>query len=67
MTGLETAIFSERWQERMGIGYQDLQWAATGERLTAESFARYRKQGGMVVIHSIPRRLQGWRSPIRSS
>jgi N-acyl-D-aspartate/D-glutamate deacylase len=54
MTGLETAIFSERWQERMGIGYQDLQWAATGERLTAESFARYRKQGGMVVIHSIP-------------
>jgi dihydroorotase len=54
MTGLETAIFSEGWQEKMGIGYQDLQWAATGERLTAESFARYRQQGGMVVIHSIP-------------
>jgi len=31
-----------------------LQWAATGERLTAESFARYRKQGGMVAIHAIP-------------
>ena len=27
---------------------------ATGERLTAESFARYRKQGGMVAIHAIP-------------
>src|SRR5262249_48637494 len=27
---------------------------ATGERLTAESFARYRKQGGYVAIHSIP-------------
>ena len=26
----------------------------TGERLTAESFARYRKQGGFVAIHSIP-------------
>lgn len=57
MTGLETAIFDEGWQEKMGIGYGDLQWVATGERLTAESFARYRKQGGMVVIHSIPERI----------
>ena len=54
MTGLETAIFDEGWQEKMGIGYKELQWVATGERLTAESFARYRKLGGMVVIHSIP-------------
>jgi len=54
MTGLETAIFDEGWQEKMGIGYKDLQWVATGERLNAETFARYRKQGGMVVIHSIP-------------
>ena len=37
-----------------GIGYGDLQWALTGERLTAETFARYRKQGGMVAMHSIP-------------
>lgn len=54
MTGLETAIFSEGWQEKMGISYDALQWVATGERLNAESFARYRKQGGMVIIHSIP-------------
>jgi N-acyl-D-aspartate/D-glutamate deacylase len=55
MTDLSSAIFDEGWQERQGgIGYGDLQWAATGERLTAESFARYRKQGGMVAIHSIP-------------
>ncbi|MDX2043711.1 MAG: amidohydrolase family protein [Acidobacteriota bacterium] len=54
MTGLETAIFDEGWQEKLGIGYGDLQWVATGERLTAESFARYRKQGGLTVIHSIP-------------
>ena len=33
--------------------YSDLQWAATGERLTAESFAQYRKTGGMVIAHSI--------------
>ena len=34
--------------------YKDLQWVATGERLTAESFARYRQQGGSVIGHSIP-------------
>lgn len=55
MTDLGSAIFDEGWQGRQGgISYGDLQWALTGERLTAESFARYRKQGGMVAIHSIP-------------
>ena len=55
MTDLSSAIFSDGWQARQGgISFGDLQWAATGERLTAESFARYRKQGGMVAIHSIP-------------
>lgn len=54
MTGLETAIFNEGWQEKMGITFKDLQWVATGERLTPATFAKYRKQGGMVVIHSIP-------------
>jgi N-acyl-D-aspartate/D-glutamate deacylase len=54
MTGIESAIFDEGWQERMGIDYKDLQSAATGERLTAESFARYRKTGGMVAIHIMP-------------
>jgi dihydroorotase len=38
----------------MGIDYKDLQWAETGERLTAESFEKYRKLGGTVVIHAIP-------------
>jgi N-acyl-D-aspartate/D-glutamate deacylase len=55
MTDIASAIFSPGWQDRNGgIGFNDLQWAATGERLTAESFERYRKQGGMVAIHSIP-------------
>ena len=55
MTDLSSAIFEDGWQQRQGgITYHDLQWAATGERLTAETFARYRKQGGMVAIHSIP-------------
>ena len=55
MTDLSSAIFDEGWQKRQGgISFGDLQWAATGERLTPESFARYRKQGGFVAVHSIP-------------
>ena len=55
MTDLASAIFSDGWQGRMGGGdYGDLQWALTGERLTADTFARYRKQGGMVIHHTIP-------------
>jgi N-acyl-D-aspartate/D-glutamate deacylase len=55
MTDIGSAIFSEGWQARQGgITFNDLQWAATGERLTAASFARYRQQGGMAAIHSIP-------------
>jgi dihydroorotase len=55
MTDIGSAIFSEGWQVRHGgITFSDLQWAATGERLTASSFARHRRQGGMVAIHSIP-------------
>jgi dihydroorotase len=55
MTDLSSAIFSEGWQGRQGgISFGDLQWALTGERLNAETFAKYRKQGGMVAVHSIP-------------
>jgi dihydroorotase len=55
MTDISSAIFDTGWQEHQGgITYKDLQWAATGERLTPEAFAKYRKQGGMVAIHSIP-------------
>jgi len=30
-----------------------LQWQATGERLTKETFEKYRKQGGIVIQHSM--------------
>ena len=53
-TYLQSAMFEPGWQERFAIGFGDVQWPATGERLTAESFTRYRKQGGLVVIHMIP-------------
>ncbi len=53
-TMLQSAIFDPGFREALGIDYKDILWAATGERLTAESFERYRKQGGLVVIFSIP-------------
>jgi len=54
MTELKASIFDAGWQDRMQISFSDLQWAATGERLTAETFAKYRAQGGLVIVHSNP-------------
>src|SRR5260370_655323 len=53
-TALQTAIFDPGWQENMGITYKDVQCANTGERLTVQTFEKYRKHGGIAVIHSIP-------------
>jgi N-acyl-D-aspartate/D-glutamate deacylase len=53
MTDIKSAIFDEGWKEVFGIDYKDLQWAATGERLTKETFAEYRKTGGMVAVFSM--------------
>jgi N-acyl-D-aspartate/D-glutamate deacylase len=53
-TALQSAIFDPGWRESMAITFKDLQWAETGQRLTAETFEKYREQGGIVVIHSIP-------------
>lgn len=50
-TSLESALFDEGWQEEMGITYQDIQWEATGERLTEATFQTYRERGGTVIIH----------------
>ena len=50
-TMLESALFNPGWQKNLGIDYGDLGWAATGERLTKESFDKYRKEGGWVIIY----------------
>lgn len=65
-TSLESAIFDEGWQQRLGITYKDLQWVETGERLTEETFATYRKKGGVVILHSMrPEWIEtGLRSPV---
>jgi N-acyl-D-aspartate/D-glutamate deacylase len=49
MTRLETAIFNPGFREHLGLDYKDMLWIATGERLTADTFEKYRKQGGFVA------------------
>jgi dihydroorotase len=49
MTRIETAIFDPGFRERLGLDYKDMLWVATGERLTAESFEKYRSLGGLVA------------------
>jgi dihydroorotase len=50
---IESALFSEEWRDKFSLDYEDLEWAATGERLTASTFAEYREIGGMVIGHSM--------------
>jgi dihydroorotase len=50
-TNLGSALFDDGWQESFDMSYEGLQWVATGERLTEETFQKYRKQGGTVIIH----------------
>ncbi|MGE0131595.1 MAG: amidohydrolase family protein [Blastocatellales bacterium] len=52
MTRIESALFDEGFQKRLNVEHKDLMWPETGERLTPESFARYRKQGGGVIVFS---------------
>ncbi|MSU65843.1 MAG: D-glutamate deacylase [Opitutus sp.] len=54
MTDIKSAIFNPGWEQGGEMTYQDLQWPSTGERLTAETFARYRQTGGLVIIHANP-------------
>ncbi|MBM3469913.1 MAG: amidohydrolase family protein [Armatimonadetes bacterium] len=53
-TYLNSARFDPGWQERFRISYGDLQIAGTSERLTAESFQRYRKTRKVAVAYAIP-------------
>jgi len=50
-TRLESFLF-DSWMDKPAREYRKLQWAATGERLTKETFLKYRAQGGLVLIHA---------------
>jgi N-acyl-D-aspartate/D-glutamate deacylase len=52
MTDIRSAIFDPGWRRDGRYDFKDLQWPSTGERLTEESFARYRATGGLVIFHS---------------
>ena len=52
-TRIESALFDGDWEKRTGFHYHDLQWVPTGERLTAETFAAYRKKGGAVIRNDL--------------
>jgi dihydroorotase len=49
MTAIESALF-DQYENAPDSVYRQFMWVATGERLTAESFRRYRRQGGAVVL-----------------
>ncbi len=48
MTDIASAVY-DGWEVQGAEYFSTLLWPATGERLTRESFARYRKQGGFVI------------------
>lgn len=50
-TLIESALY-DGWEKLPDERFTQLQWAATGERLTRETFAKYRAQGGSVISHS---------------
>ncbi len=47
-TRIESALYDD-WERFTDERFQTLLWPATGERLTRETFAKYRKQGGSVI------------------
>jgi dihydroorotase len=56
---IESAPF-DGWDGRSPEAYARLQWVATGERLTAESFRSYRAQGGWVITHGRSEETNEW-------
>jgi hypothetical protein len=52
MTSIQAAPFDD-WQTWPDERFERFVWPPTGERLTRESFGRYRDQGGVVVIHGM--------------
>ena len=50
-TGIQSALFDD-WESWEDDRFERYQWVRTGERLTRETFGRYRDEGGSVIIHS---------------
>jgi len=50
MAEIDGALY-DGWEQKPDAWFTRKEWPATGERLTRETFARYRAQGGYVVAH----------------
>jgi len=50
---ISSAVFGRNWQSIFDITYNDVEWAATGERLTRQTFEKYRREQpkGDVIHH----------------
>ena len=51
MTSIQSALFDHKENEPDSY-FAGLLWPATGEHLTRDSFLRYRKEGGMIIVPS---------------
>jgi len=58
-TRIESALF-DAWENRSDADYAELEWPLTGERLTRESFQRFREEGGWVIIHGRSEETNEW-------
>ena len=56
---IESALF-DGWRGRSPDYYARMQWVETGERLTEESFGRYREEGGWVITHGRSETTNEW-------
>jgi N-acyl-D-aspartate/D-glutamate deacylase len=56
---IDSALF-DAWEGKSDADYALLQWPATGERLNAESFRRYREEGGWVILHGRSEETNEW-------
>jgi N-acyl-D-aspartate/D-glutamate deacylase len=52
-TSNTAAVFNRDWQTIFDITYEDVEWAATGERFTEKTWHAYREKnpGGMIIHH----------------
>jgi N-acyl-D-aspartate/D-glutamate deacylase len=51
MTAIDSAVV-DNWVKTPGNSLDQLMWPPTGERLTPETYAKYRKQGGYIIMFS---------------
>ena len=66
-SSIDSTLFNDPlWKEQLGIDYDRLTYVNTGEQLNEKSFNKYRQEGGLIIINSIPEEavIDCLRSPI---